>query len=171
MDEEEWRAVAGLEDLYEVSSRGRVRSKGRVRTFTRYFPPKEMKGSPANGGYLKVTLRSMEEPVTRNIHVLVAEAFHGPRPDGSVAAHANGDPSDNRAENLRWATQRENTRDRWSHGTEPAGEKNGSARITADDVRYIRGSQRSNDELASMFGVSAGHVKNVRRRASWGHVE
>lgn len=40
---------------------------------------------------------------------LVCEAFHGPAPfKGAVVMHLNDDPSDNRPENLKWGTQREN---------------------------------------------------------------
>ena len=43
------------------------------------------------------------------IHILVCEAFHGPKPtDTSVVLHLNEDGTDNRPENLRWGTQKEN---------------------------------------------------------------
>lgn len=167
-DAEEWRAVSGLEGLYEVSSLGRIRSLDRVVIKKVCFPGRLMQGSASIGGYRKVTLRGANgRAVTRNIHVLVAEAFHGPRPQGHVVAHGNGVPSDNRSANLRYATQAENTADRWLHGTEPAGEKNPSARLNENDVRLIRSSSLSDAELGHMFGVAAGHIKNVRRGTVW----
>lgn len=43
------------------------------------------------------------------VHRLVCEAFHGPAPDGMpVVLHLNEDALDNRPENLRWGTQKEN---------------------------------------------------------------
>ena len=43
------------------------------------------------------------------VHRLICEAFHGPAPDGcGVVLHLNEDALDNRPENLRWGTQREN---------------------------------------------------------------
>ena len=43
------------------------------------------------------------------VHRLVCEAFHGPAPDGmTVVLHLNEDALDNRPENLRWGTQKEN---------------------------------------------------------------
>ena len=43
------------------------------------------------------------------VHRLVCEAFHGEAPDGkNIVLHLNEDATDNRAENLRWGTQKEN---------------------------------------------------------------
>jgi hypothetical protein len=43
------------------------------------------------------------------IHRLIAEAFHGPAPfDGAVAMHVDENAANNRADNLRWGTQKEN---------------------------------------------------------------
>lgn len=43
------------------------------------------------------------------VHRLICEAFHGPAPDGmDVVIHLNEDALDNRPENLKWGTQKEN---------------------------------------------------------------
>ena len=43
------------------------------------------------------------------IHRLVCEAFHGPPPDDKpIVLHLNESALDNRPENLRWGTQKEN---------------------------------------------------------------
>ena len=43
------------------------------------------------------------------IHRLVCEAFHGSSHfDGAVVIHLNEDATDNRPENLKWGTQKEN---------------------------------------------------------------
>lgn len=43
------------------------------------------------------------------VHRLVCEAFHGPAPfPRAVVIHLNEDALDNRPENLRWGTQKEN---------------------------------------------------------------
>ena len=45
----------------------------------------------------------------RKVHQLVCEAFHGPRPfSKAVVIHLNEDAHDNRPENLKWGTQKEN---------------------------------------------------------------
>jgi hypothetical protein len=46
---------------------------------------------------------------TLKVHRLVCEAFHGPAPfDRAVVLHINEDAHDNRPENLKWGTQKEN---------------------------------------------------------------
>jgi hypothetical protein len=43
------------------------------------------------------------------IHQAICEAFHGPKPfPNAVVIHINEDAHDNRPENLRWGTQKEN---------------------------------------------------------------
>ena len=43
------------------------------------------------------------------VHRLICEAFHGPSPQGKpVVIHLNENALDNRPENLKWGTQKEN---------------------------------------------------------------
>lgn len=45
----------------------------------------------------------------RKVHQLVCEAFHGPKPfEGAVVIHLDEDAHNNRPENLKWGTQKEN---------------------------------------------------------------
>lgn len=58
-------------------------------------------------GHLRVDLKDRRPYV----HQLVAEVFIGPCPDGQEVRHLNGDPADNRVENLAYGTRSENLRD------------------------------------------------------------
>lgn len=43
------------------------------------------------------------------VHRAVCEAFHGPKPfEGAVVIHIDEDGTNNRADNLKWGTQKEN---------------------------------------------------------------
>ncbi len=47
-----------------------------------------------------------------SVAVLVLETFVGPRPEGHVPEHLNGDPNDNRLVNLRWTPAEEHPQSR-----------------------------------------------------------
>lgn len=121
-------------------------------------------------GYLRINTYSAGKWRQHAVHVLVCEAFHGPRPEGLLATHRNGVKSDCRAVNLAWRTRRENEADKVWHGTARRGESHSMAKLDAVDVRAIRGSHESSAELAFIFGVSPSTIRNVRNRTTWGHV-
>lgn len=110
---EQWRPVAGYEGFYEVSDLGRVRSLPRVITRKNDsplpVPGRIMSPSPNGRAKHRALLLSRQGKVkTAKVHILVLEAFVGPRPEGQVARHLNDDPDDNRLANLAWGTQEEN---------------------------------------------------------------
>ena len=98
---EEWRWVDGYEN-YEVSNLGRVRKR------------QILKPSCSNGySYIGLSKDGISKRVL--VHSLIAEAFHGPRPDGMDCCHIDGNRDNNAADNLRWDTRSNNIKDRWKH--------------------------------------------------------
>jgi hypothetical protein len=58
------------------------------------------------------------------VHHLVAEAFHGPRPNYlAVARHLNDVKTDNRLENVAWGTRKENAADMRRNREKAAGQE------------------------------------------------
>ena len=106
---EQWKSLDCFEGFnnYEVSNRGRLRSTmcsvGRGGLVPR-STPRLCKLQASSSGYLRYRLQRFGRIRSVAIHELVLHAFVGPRPEGMWAAHGNGDKSDNRVENLRWAT-------------------------------------------------------------------
>lgn len=122
--EEEWRAIPGYEGLYQISNFGTVRSMPRMTTgkdgAVRPFPGKVLKFRQQRYGHMKVVLYSGHgKKTSRYVHQLVLEAFVGARPEGMMACHNDGNPTNNHVSNLRWASQSENTLDRIRHGNDP----------------------------------------------------
>tara|TARA_R110000824_G_scaffold323792_1_gene510708 strand:+ start:228 stop:767 length:540 start_codon:yes stop_codon:yes gene_type:complete len=95
------RPIVGYEGLYEVSRSGetiRNIATGRV-----------LAQSKSRDGYMKCALYIKGLRRYHAVHRLVSEAFH-PNPDNkSTVNHINEVKDDNRAENLEWMTQQENS--------------------------------------------------------------
>jgi hypothetical protein len=121
---EEWRPIAGFPD-YLVSDLGRVVSRRpHARARVKDCPPRELAGGQNGQGYRYVKVsRDGEFSVKRYVHHLVAEAFHGPRPEGLHVRHIDGDSLNNAADNLRYGTASENERDKIRHGANPHSRK------------------------------------------------
>lgn len=114
--DEEWRPAVGYDGAYEVSSQGRVRSLPRdILRPDGIVQPRRGKVLAAHfnrGGYPMVTLCGGQRPrQSFCLHTLVAYAFLGPRPDDMDICHWNDVKTDNRVENLRYASRTDNLRD------------------------------------------------------------
>jgi hypothetical protein len=133
-----------------------------------------LKSLPKSDGYMKVGLRKDGTYYQPYVHRLVLETFVGPCPEGMECCHNNGNPSDNRVENLRWDTHLENAMDAVRHGTCPRGEAHGKAKLTDDKVRQIVDvygtGMFSLREIGARYGVSHTAVRGIVRGRTWGHL-
>lgn len=112
---EEWRDVVGYEHLYEVSNKGRIRTKYRVmyydRGLGRGIEPKTVnvrirkQKLNKHTGYLMVALNVNGSAINKTVHSMVAHAFHEyyePKGigKGKCTNHIDGNKLNNCAENL-----------------------------------------------------------------------
>lgn len=109
---ETWKPVKGFEGLYEVSNKGNVRSLDRYSMHGkgyRLFKGKPMKTFPNLYGYLKTNLYKNGQRKLHSVHRLVANAFIANPKNLPCIDHINTIKTDNRVENLRWCTNKENS--------------------------------------------------------------
>jgi hypothetical protein len=102
-----------------------------------------------------------------SIHLLVLEAFVGARPPGMEGCHNDGNPANNRLDNLRWGTLSSNRIDMLKHGTA------GSAKLVEADIpaiwaRLVAG--ESVPSIARTYGVGGGTIFSIKHGKTWRHV-
>ena len=168
-----WRDIPGYEGSYQVSSKGRVRSLPRVVpvydrvrqvSYVRLCPGKILREAVCDrAGHVSVHLGKYSRGIP--VHQLVMLAFHGYPPPGMEARHLNGNPKDNRPENLKYGTHSENMLDMYRDGK-------GHIALTPEAVQQIRfglASGWSVYDLACMYGVSVSCIRHIqkRRRYAW----
>lgn len=172
-DIEEWREVPNFED-YDVSSFGRVR-------LTRVSPLRPrmqaagyiLKQKIDRDGYASVSLIWNRKINFFRVHCLMLSVFVGPRPDGMLGCHNDGNPSHNYLNNLRWDTSRNNKLDSIDQGTYTHGAKHYLAKISDENVIEIcrlRNSGMTQQAIANIFGLSQPNVSWILRGKGWPHV-
>ena len=101
---ERWKPVLGFEGKYEVSDQGRLKN---VQEGAGHVTGRILRVGINLRGYAQYTLGKYGG--RHSAHLLVMQAFSGPKPDGLEINHKNGIKTDNRIENL----------ELWSHSHPP----------------------------------------------------
>jgi len=142
---EKWITVHGHPN-YQVSDKGRVKRISHIAKHKlygdRYMCERLLSPRSNHDGYPRVRIDNK----LKFVHVLMIESFVEPRPPGMQCCHCNGNPKDNRLENLRWDTPKNNVADRKKHGTYQYGEKNPNHRTRIEmRKKSVHGEQRTFD--------------------------
>jgi len=162
---ENWIPIIG-HDGYVVSNFGRVAV---IKNGERFI--KKLNSCTP---YLSVSFKKRPQDKTqtsKTVHTIVAEAFSGQRPYGTVIRHIDGNRYNNSSSNLCYGTPNENVLDSVIHGTYK-GSKNGRALFDERHVILIRmllDTGVSCSELSRQLKVSIGTVHAIKTRRNWKH--
>lgn len=177
MYEEIWKIIPGWP--YEASNLGRIRRSPdapKTNGATRGKVLRSCRGGVGN--YLYVGLNHKGKRWHTTVHILVAFAFLGPRPEGKEVNHKDGDKYNNCIDNLEYVTHQENQ----IHAArvlkriappKMKGSKNPSSKLTEPKVKEIRRLLALGDTIKSIaerFRVGKSTINRIKSGTHWKHV-
>ena len=162
--DEQWRWVVGYEQLYSVSSYGRVMGKRRIRV-----------SQVDRGGYPRMMLSKVGMQKLAYVHRLVAQAFIE-QPNGcEVVNHKDGNKLNCHVGNLEWCTDSYNCRHARALGLTPniRGADHPHAKLTEAEVREFISIFRKGVKMrlyADRYGVDPETLRDIIAGRTWRHI-
>lgn len=119
---------------------------------------------PRNNPYFWVGLRDRNNKTNiKFVHEFILWAFNGPRQEGQICRHLDGNCQNNKICNLEWGTNEQNWDDKKRHGT--CKTKLNPAK--AAEIRKLRSEGLSVIKIASRFGVTRNTIYGVLNNKYW----
>lgn len=159
LPDEVWKEIPFVKN-WQASSLGRIMNSRQ----------KLIKLTYGSGGYLLCLMIGAQYRVNR----VICRTFHGPPPSTNhQAAHKDNVRSNNREDNLYWATPLQNAADLKATG-QNRGEGIWKAVLTEEDVLQIRALHANGLTVATIARkytqVTSGNISQIVHRRSWRHI-
>ena len=165
---EKWKPVSGYEGYYQVSNLGRVRNI-KKRRGTRVGSILDARTN--HGGYVIVGLRGESgEYKDHRVHVLVAQAFIGPKPVGLDVNHIDGNKENNKVSNLEYVTRSENLRHALLNGLTPRRIRANPNKVKATRILLADGTM-TQKEIGEALDLGQTTISNIGSGKTWGYVD
>ena len=159
-----WKDVKGYEGLYQVSNLGRIKSFNGydghkyIRREKILNPYKQKSGE----NYYRSVVKLIKNKNSKDykVHRLVAKAFI-PNPNNlPVINHIDGNPLNNRIDNLEWCTQKHNVEHAINMGLKVQTIKT----IDRETLVGLLNNRYTYDEISQMLGIAKGTVFNYIKK-------
>ncbi|XZE18787.1 DUF5131 family protein [Pirellulaceae bacterium SH449] len=141
------------------------RSKGIADKFE--CEAKPLNGDIGEDGHTRVTLYNDGESSRFLIHRLVLTMFSGPSSPTDQGRHLDGNPRNNRIDNLEWGSQSRNWDDSKRHGTHRRYSK--LSQIQVDQIKSEARMGETPSCLALKYDVSTTQIYNILSGKQWKH--
>lgn len=168
-----WKDVVGYEDYFQISNTGKLFSKRTNKILSQCLHK--------NGYYIHTTRIGGRSGKCKSfkIHILVATAFIDNPENKPTVNHIDGNKINNHVDNLEWSTHKEQSRHAVDTGliTIKSGVDTYNAKLSADDVKYIRENYIKGDStfgtrgLGNRFGIHHTKISKVVRNISYKNVK
>lgn len=174
---EKWKDVVFDESIsekekFKISNRGRIINCKHKKEFL-------AKQTIVNGYHTLALTKKNGKNTRKYSHKLVAEHFLENKNNGSYVIHLNYDKTDNRAENLKWATKEEKEEHQFKNNPNWKKKRKKlkpNSKLTETKVKLIK--RKINDPkrktrmkiIAKQFGISEMQLYRIKSGENWGSV-
>jgi hypothetical protein len=168
-NKEVWKVIPGSEEMYAVSSLGRIVQL----EDSKFIKAGTIRKLTLNNGYLECTLLIDGERKAFRVHSLVASAFLGKRPKKFDVNHKDGVKTHNNPRNLEYVSRSRNCKHAYDKGLKEPNRGGGDKRIgldrpqcmfTVTDIKRIRrlyAKGKSITNLSDLYRVDWSVVKRI----------
>lgn len=170
-----WGAIVKSFEIKGQEGKYLIYEDGRIYSIPRY---------KVRGGFVKPCLNSKGYPriffYTKNengfrrtrklVHLLVADVFLPPKPEGHEINHKDGNPRNPHYKNLEWLTRSKNIQ----HGFDKLGRFGPGRKLKREQILSIRKRRKNGEFLTNIskdFNVSPGAVDQIARRNTYKEIK
>jgi len=162
---ETWKPIPDFEE-YQASNTGRIKITANSAT----RKERMLKPLIQNRGYYRVALWKDNKAKFMSVHRVIAKLFIPNLENKAQVNHIDGDKSNNHFANLEWCTARENMDHAVINRISACGERNGKAKLKANDIPLIR--ERLNNrepvkDIANTYSVSIHTIYDIKYNKTW----
>jgi len=162
---ETWKPIKNYDGLYEISNLGRIKRLIGYRCRMERIIAPCLDGQ----GYFYVSLSKNNKRKNHKVHRLVLENFICKCPEGMEGCHNDGNKTNNKLNNLRFDTHKNNELDKIFHGTDNNGERCGTSKLNNWQVRIIKKliGELTQQEISEIFNIHRVQISKIKNNKQW----